>query len=168
MILNILFIWQLFRVINSKLCKTKTRIDFSYSPVIITGNENIVKLLLKYDATVNVRNRINWTPLFYSVLSGNEKVMKLLINHEDEDFSLNDLDAQGKTIFHTCAEKGNSWQFETNITNWKYYPQFVVGSVSIGKILHAYGANISAVEMENGRTPLHIAAKSGKFLSYLM
>lgn len=56
---------------------------------------------------MNVRNRIDWTPLFYSVLNGNERVVKLLVNHEDEDFSLNDKDAQGKTVFHICAEKGN-------------------------------------------------------------
>lgn len=72
-----------------------------------TGNEDVVNLLNKYDATVNVRNRVYWTPLFYSVLSGNEKVVKSLINHEDEDFSLNDMDAQGKTVFHLCAAKGN-------------------------------------------------------------
>lgn len=71
-----------------------------------SGHEEIVKLLIKYDATVNVRNRNYWTPLFYSVLSGNEKVVKVLFDHEDEDFSLNDTDAQGKTVFHICAEKG--------------------------------------------------------------
>lgn len=73
---------------------------------IIAGHEEIIKLLIKYDAMVNVRNRIDWSPLYYSVLNGNEKVVKLLINHEDEDFSLNDMDAQGKTVFHICAEKG--------------------------------------------------------------
>lgn len=77
------------------------------SYIIITGHEGIVKLLIEYDATVNVRNRIYWTPLFYSVLSGNNRVVKVLFNHEDEDFSLNDMDAQGKTVFHICAEKGN-------------------------------------------------------------
>lgn len=74
----------------------------------MTGHEDIIELLIKYDATVNVRNRFDWTPLFYAVLNGNEKAVKLLINHEDEDFSLNDMDAQGKTVFHICAEKGNS------------------------------------------------------------
>lgn len=69
-----------------------------------------MKLLNKYDATVSVRNRIYWTPLFYSVLSGNEKVVKALINHEDEDFNLNGMDAQGKTVFHVCAKNGNSAQ----------------------------------------------------------
>lgn len=83
--------------------------------MIITGNEDIVKLLNKYDATVNVRNRIYWTPLFYSVLSGKEGVVKALINHEDEDFSLNDMDAQGKTVFHVCAKKGNSKQLNISI-----------------------------------------------------
>lgn len=78
-----------------------------HTHIIITGNEDIVKLLIKHDATVNVRNRIDWTPLFYSVLNGNEKVVKFLVNHEDEDFSLNDIDAQGKTVFHICAEKGD-------------------------------------------------------------
>ncbi len=71
-----------------------------------SGNEEIVKLLNKYDATVNVRNRIYWTPLFYSVSSGNLRVVRILINHEDEDFSLNDMDAQGRTVFHVCAKNG--------------------------------------------------------------
>lgn len=91
--------------------------------MIITGNEDIVKLLNKYDATVNVRNRIYWTPLFYSVLSGKEGVVKALINHEDEDFSLNDMDAQGKTVFHVCAKKGNSKQLNIyiNFTDWTIF-----------------------------------------------
>lgn len=75
--------------------------------MIMIGHEDIIELLIKYDATVNVRNRFDWTPLFYAVLNGNEKAVKLLINHEDEDFSLNDMDAQGKTVFHICSEKGN-------------------------------------------------------------
>lgn len=57
---------------------------------------------------MDVKDRIDWSPLFYSVLNGNEKVVKLLMNHEDEVFSLDDKDAQGKTVFHICAEKGNS------------------------------------------------------------
>lgn len=79
--------------------------------VNIAGHEDIIKQLIKYDATVNVKNRIDWTPLFYSVLNGNERVVKLLINHEDEDFSLNDMDATGKTVSHICAEKGNFIRF---------------------------------------------------------
>lgn len=73
-----------------------------------TGHEEIIRLLIKHDAFVNVRNRIDWTPLFYSVLNGNERVVNVLLNHENEDFSLNDVDAQGKSVFHICAEKGNS------------------------------------------------------------
>lgn len=73
---------------------------------VALGHEDIIQLLIKYDATVNVRNRIDWTPLFYSVLNGNERVVNVLLNHEDEDFSLNDTDAQGKTVFHICAEQG--------------------------------------------------------------
>lgn len=61
---------------------------------------------MKYDASVNVRNRIDWTPLYYAVFNGNEKVVKLLVNHKDEDFGLNDVDAQEKTVFHICAKKG--------------------------------------------------------------
>lgn len=53
--------------------------------------------MIEHDATVNVRNRIDWTPLFYSVLNANERVVNVLVNHRDEDFSLNDMDAQGKT-----------------------------------------------------------------------
>lgn len=79
--------------------------------MFITGNEGIVKLLNKYDAKVNVRNRIYWTPLFFSVASGNEKVVKVLIKYEDEDYSLNDMDAEGKTVFHICATQG---KFLTN------------------------------------------------------
>lgn len=129
-----------------------------------SGHEEIVKLLIKYDATVNVRNRNYWTPLFYSVLSGNEKVVKVLFNHEDEDFSLNDTDAQGKTVFHICAEKGTNLDnlfIQINSADRKYFfSQFLIGSVAIGKILHSYGANVSAVD-DIGQTPLHILAESG-------
>lgn len=71
-------------------------------------DENILKLLIQYDATVNVKNRIDWTPIFYAALNGNDKVINALINHEDEDFSLNDMDTNGKTAFHISAEKGLS------------------------------------------------------------
>lgn len=47
-------------------------------------------------------------------------------------------------------------------TDGKYFP--LAGSVNIGKILHSYGANVTALD-ENGRTPLHIAAASGNFIS---
>ncbi|XP_037029495.1 ankyrin-1-like [Bradysia coprophila] len=122
--------------------------EFPMHLAALSGNENVVKLLNKYDATVNVRNRFYWTPLFYSVVSGNEKVVTVLIKHEDEDFSLNDMDAQGKTVVHICAKSG---------------------SVNIGKILHSYGANVSAID-EKGRTPLHVAAKWGNsdFVAWLI
>lgn len=68
--------------------------------------ENTVNLLIQYDATVNVKNRVDWTPIFYAAQNGNDRVMDALINHEDEDFSLNDMDTQGKTAFHIAAEKG--------------------------------------------------------------
>lgn len=105
MISSIPFTWQLFQVeirFGSK-CSTILISHISH----YSGNEDIVKLLNKYDVTVNVRNRLYWTPLFYSVLSGNPKVVKTLINHEDEDFNPNDIDAQGKTVFHHCAKQGN-------------------------------------------------------------
>lgn len=79
-----------------------------------SAGENILKLLIQYDATVNVRNRIDWTPLFYAVQNGNDRVVIALVNHEDEDFSLNDMDAQGKTAFHIAAEKGFYIKFNSN------------------------------------------------------
>lgn len=72
------------------------------------GNEDIINLLINHDATVNVRNRIDWTPLFYSVLNGNGSVVNALLSHENEDFSLNDIDALGRTVAHICAEKGKN------------------------------------------------------------
>lgn len=93
---------------NSIVFETKiNELIFDILIYLFAGHEDIIKLLIKYDATVNVRNRFDWTPLFYAVLNGNERVVKLLVNHADEDFSLNDKDAQGKTVFHICAEKGN-------------------------------------------------------------
>lgn len=122
-------------------------------------------LLIKYDATVDVKDRIDWTPLFYSVLNGNEKVVKLLMNHEDEVFSLDDKDAQGKTVFHICAEKGNSRPFDfaftsTNLKRFRLFFSLSIGSVSIGKLLLSHGANASAVD-ELGQQPLHRAAAFG-------
>lgn len=120
-------------------------------------------MLIKYDATVDVKDRIDWSPLFYSVLNGNEKVVKLLMNHEDEVFSLDDKDAQGKTVFHICAEKGNSRPLNltftlTNLKRFRF--SFSIGSVSIGKLLLSHGANDSAVD-ELGQKPLHRAAAFG-------
>lgn len=76
-------------------------------------DDSIVKLLIQYDTTVNVKNRIDWTPVFYAALNGNDKVINALINHEDEDFSLNDVDTRGKTALHISAEKGLT-QFNMN------------------------------------------------------
>lgn len=92
-------------------------------------------------------------------------MVKGLINHDDEDFSLNDMDAEGKTVFHICAEKGISTENEILIgintfTKWKYFLPFFVGSVNIAKILRSHGANVSAVD-EFGHTPLHRAAAYG-------
>lgn len=128
--------------------------------IIVTGHEDILKLLIEYDATVNVRNRIDWTPLFFSVLNGNERVVKILINHKDEDFSLNDMDAQGKTVFHICAEKGTRCPFPVCIQFTVYRSFWPVGSVSVAKILASHGANVSAVD-QLGHTPLHRAAAFG-------
>lgn len=132
--------------------------------IIVTGHEDILKLLIDYDATVNVRNRIDWTPLFFAVLNGNERVVKILINHKDEDFSLNDMDAQGKTVFHICAEKGMRCSFSMCIQFTVYTSFSSVGSVGVAKILSSHGANVSAVD-QLGHTPLHRAAAFGNIYS---
>lgn len=69
-------------------------------------DDSIVKLLIQYDATVNVKNRVDWSPLFYAVANGNDRIVNALINHEDEDFSLNDEDTRGQTALHIAAKKG--------------------------------------------------------------
>lgn len=56
---------------------------------------------------MNVKNRINRTPLYYSVLNSNDEAVKVLVNHKNEDFRLNDTDAQGKSVLHICAEEGS-------------------------------------------------------------
>lgn len=70
------------------------------------------------------------------------------------------MDAQGKTVFHICAEKGMHSSFSVCIPFTVYRSFSIAGSVSVAKILASHGANVSAVD-QLGHTPLHRAAAFG-------
>lgn len=61
--------------------------------------------------------------------------------------------------------RNNSTFLSISLAELYFFIIFQIGSVNIGKILYSYGANISAVD-ENGKTPLHVAAKAGKLLNF--
>ena len=46
------------------------------------GNTDIVKLLLEYNASVDITNNYNYTALIYACIYGNLDVVKILLKHK--------------------------------------------------------------------------------------
>lgn len=46
------------------------------------GNADIVKLLLEYNASVDITNNYNYTALIYACIYGNADVVKILLEHK--------------------------------------------------------------------------------------
>lgn len=100
------------------------------------GNEDVVRLLLQYGATVNERDASQLTPLHLASLRGHLGVVELLLQEHA------DIDAKGpsaQTPLHIAAE---------------------LGYVDVAEILLRQKAKVNARDAAQ-MTPLHISAKHG-------
>lgn len=71
---------------------------------IVKGNNDIVELLLKKNADVNVTDNQGTTPLMYAVQFKNSEVVKWLLEHKADKTKV---DAKGKTAFEYAVFSGN-------------------------------------------------------------
>lgn len=71
---------------------------------IVKGNKDIVALLLKKNADVNLTDNQGTTPLMYAVQFKNSEVVKWLLEHNADKTKV---DSQGKTAFEYAVFSGN-------------------------------------------------------------
>ncbi len=124
-------------------------IEQGYTPLhhaVQTGNINIVKLLLKHGANINVNAGNCKRALDVAVDVGNVEIIRLLLeNGAESDFTNNtgctniiDADIVGCTHLHFAAEHGYAY-------------------IEVIKFLLEKGDNINVTD-EDGSTPLHYVA----------
>jgi ankyrin repeat protein len=104
---------------------------------IAVGSKELVALLIKYGANLDVKNEGEMTLLHLAAIMEQHLICKLLI---DNGANLEEIDAQGNTPLHYAAVSGN---------------------VECIQVLLDAGANIHA-RQENGLTPVHWASREGK------
>ena len=109
------------------------------------GNNAIVKLLLKYKASVNAEESSGWSPLHTACYYGHSDVVVTLIKH-------------GANTMKSC-----------NLGNTPLHVASYAGNISIIQILRSHGVRMNAVNSD-GWTSLHRAASSRKLevIRYLM
>lgn len=71
---------------------------------IVKGNNDIVELLLKKNADVNLSDNQGTTPLIYAVQLKNREVVNWLLEHKADKAKV---DSQGKTAFEYAVFSGN-------------------------------------------------------------
>jgi len=65
-----------------------------------SGNENLVKYLVKLGADINKENKYAETPLFYACKGGNEKNVEYLVEQGSDIHKVIDVINSPKDIFH--------------------------------------------------------------------
>ncbi len=144
------------------------------------GHKEIVKLLIANGADVNVTAKNGKHPLGDAAVNGHEEVVRLLlasgakVNLQPEDKLM------CGTALHAAARGGHIAILDLLIANgadvnaeYKYgtplhlavAPKHEVEDKRSGEIvkkLIARGANVNAKSLQEGRTPLHIAARRGR------
>ncbi|XP_013391240.1 ankyrin-1-like [Lingula anatina] len=103
---------------------------------LLTGNADMVKLLLDSGAEVNAENEDGRTPLYWAAEEGHEDIVKLLLEHGTDPNITNEW---GRTPLYWAAEEGHE---------------------DIVKLLLEHGTDPN-ITNESGRTPLCWAAEEG-------
>jgi len=98
------------------------------------GHERVVKLLLNYGATVDLRNQRHETPLLVAAKEGHPDVIQVLLEHMAD---VDDVDAEYNTALHLAST----------------HPHVI-------SLLLRNGAHVNAVNSQ-GRTSIHEASKRG-------
>ena len=107
----------------------------------IQVNIQIVKLLHKHGADVNIKGMANFTPLQTAVVKWHYEIVEFLL---ENGANVNEEYARGRTtILHLACQNG--------------------GHNNITEILIKYGAKLDALD-ENGCAPIHFAADGGLHL----
>eukprot|EP00729_Bicosta_minor_P012059 gene12059-19962_t len=101
-----------------------------------TGNEDMVELLLSFNAKVNATTLIGWTPLHDASAEGQPECAAILIDSGAVVDSEND---DGNTPLHEAAKEGNDSTMQVLVDN---------------------NANINYVN-DHGDSPLHMAVEIG-------
>lgn len=118
---------------------------------------NLVKILLEYNAQVNLQNDLGYTALIYACYNNNEEVVRLLLQNNAD---VNICDRNGWTALHWCVARGSSAeilrillankQANVNLLNKKGSTALLVAiassaSLEVIHVLLQYKANVHAV-----------------------
>jgi uncharacterized protein len=135
------------------------------------GYLDIVNLLLKHKADVNVKNAANYTALMYAVESNYRNVVSVLLDQVDRS-SVHDRNHYGETVLMTMARNGEtdlvqqlvSLGAEVNATNkigdTALYLAVDSGHTYTAKALIALGGVVNTENL-GGWTPLMMASARG-------
>ncbi|WP_246226420.1 ankyrin repeat domain-containing protein [Wolbachia endosymbiont of Madathamugadia hiepei] len=128
------------KIVEALLAKGANVNSGIYAPLhtaIIINNKEMVEILIKYKADVNLKNKYDgFTPLHLAVEGDHQEIAEILIKHKA---NVNLKDDDGLTPLHLAAKEGHKEMVETLIK---------------------YKANIN-LRGRKGRSPLHFAAKEG-------
>ncbi|CAH0046062.1 unnamed protein product [Clonostachys solani] len=144
-----------------------------FSPLMVAayyGHHLIVRLLLKKDADLNLKDDIyHRTPLFWAVFDGHEAVAKLLI---DEGANLDSKDRSGRTPLSLASYKGHEaaakllidmgadLDFKDRNGRTALSLAILEGHEAVAKLLIDIGADLNFKD-RSFRTPLFLAISSG-------
>lgn len=135
------------------------------SPLIAAvqeANPVITRILLENGADVNYVCKNGVTPLYVSVLGGNEEIIKMLL---DSNANPN-IEVRGNTLLYNAIRLGHCkiiyllLQQQTNLSDQLNIP----GHQGIIDRIYRNRANANAI-YEFGSSPLHLAAKTGNYIS---
>ncbi|XP_041376954.1 protein phosphatase 1 regulatory subunit 16A-like isoform X2 [Gigantopelta aegis] len=131
----------------------------------IDGNEELLKLLLEYNANVNAKDSELWTPLHAAATCGHIHLCKYLISREAELLAVN---ADGNMPYDICEDEETLDYIETEMSKRGITQEEIDETrLQIEKLmlndLKKVAKDRKALEKkdENGVTPLHIAAANG-------
>ena len=101
---------------NTDICKVGDNI-VHISPTALTtvnknGNKEIIELLLKHGADINITDAYNWTALMFAARNGHSETVKLLIDNKADIKAINHNSDTAKTL----AEKNNHYDIVNMIS----------------------------------------------------
>ena len=111
----------------------------------LEGDISKVRQFVESGMDVDTRDKLGWTPTYWAVSTGHDEVFKYLLS---QGANVNVI-GRGGTELHWAAYARQS-------VDEKRYAEVV-------KKLLAVGADVHAKDPQRGRTPLHMAAKRGRY-----